>query len=168
MAGEVKYRETDCPFLHSIFVLGTCISFFLRSEWVRWAFKSRTTNSNPGSSCDKCPRPIYKAIPKLNQFYIVMGKCLTIVKLIGIGSLGLSSAAFLVSNYKLVPDVLKVSSSSVETLKNKASKLLRFYVCSFGLLALCQPFYSTKLFLTLLVMVNTHTWFTLHWLSQLH
>lgn len=51
-----------------------------------------------------------------------MGKCLTIVKLVGIGSLGISSGAFLVSSLSYVPKA--ANSLQLGELKVKVSKLI--------------------------------------------
>lgn len=50
-----------------------------------------------------------------------MGKCLTIVKLVGIGSLGLSSTAFFISAHYCVPTILK---SKNDEIKAKITKLI--------------------------------------------
>lgn len=81
-----------------------------------------------------------------------MGKCLTIVKLVGIGSLGLSSSIFLISSYKSVPALLN-KSETVTQLKEKVSSLitkLRLSFWSLGSLATylfyqayaCSPSYG--------------------------
>lgn len=66
-----------------------------------------------------------------------MGKCLTIVKLVGIGSLGLSTGALLLSSSTCIPGIL-TKSENVASLKEKVSKLivnLRLGFWSLGSLA---------------------------------
>lgn len=53
-----------------------------------------------------------------------MGKCLTIVKLVGIGSLGLSSSLFLYSSQIQVPELLKSSGSPTAEFKNKLTSII--------------------------------------------
>ncbi|KAG0684402.1 hypothetical protein C6P40_002913 [Pichia californica] len=52
-----------------------------------------------------------------------MGKCLTIVKLVGIGSLGISSGTFLLSSLACVPDIIKEIKDS-EQFKQDISKVI--------------------------------------------
>lgn len=52
-----------------------------------------------------------------------MGKCLTIVKLVGIGSLGLSSGAFFLSSKYSIPSIIKSSEAFSET-KEKVTTLI--------------------------------------------
>jgi hypothetical protein len=52
-----------------------------------------------------------------------MGKCLTIVKLVGIGSLGVSSGIYLLSSWKYIPKTIN-NSKTVEQLKQKISKFI--------------------------------------------
>lgn len=53
-----------------------------------------------------------------------MGKCLTIVKLVGIGSLGLSSGLFLYASQLQVPQLLKASGTPTLEFKKKLSTII--------------------------------------------
>lgn len=53
-----------------------------------------------------------------------MGKCLTIVKLVGIGSLGIASGSYILSSLSCVPDILKVANNSFDKLKTDISNVI--------------------------------------------
>lgn len=65
---------------------------------------------------------VHATTPTSNQYIhlSIMGKCLTIVKLVGIGSLGLSSSAFLYSSW-ILPKLAENSSVAYSTLKEKVT-----------------------------------------------
>ena len=52
-----------------------------------------------------------------------MGKCLTIVKLVGIGSLGLTSGSYLLTSFNIIPSVVAKTTGDYSSLKEKISKL---------------------------------------------
>lgn len=60
-----------------------------------------------------------------------MGKCLTIIKLVGIGSLGLSSSLFLYSSQIQVPDLLKTTGSPTAEFKSKFASIITFIRAQF-------------------------------------
>lgn len=83
---------------------------------------SSVGGANLGSSN---ARSVWKNSNKQQQAILhtsKMGKCLTIAKLIGIGSLGISSGAFLVSSLSCVPKAAKTL--QLADLKAKVSKLI--------------------------------------------
>lgn len=52
-----------------------------------------------------------------------MGKCLTIVKLVGIGSLGITSGSYFLTSFQLIPKIVANTAGDYKSLKEKICKL---------------------------------------------